>query len=96
VRLRDRAELTDGRDPGSGLTAWELVQRLVDVLETEGEQAAAALLNRAGAAGEAARELAYRLYATCERRRWAAEARAYNALVVAWPELARLAAGAPA
>jgi putative DNA methylase len=30
----------------------------------------------------------------CERKRWASEALAYNALVVAWPEISRLASGA--
>ncbi len=37
------------------------------------------------------RELAYRLYAPCERKKWSQEALGYNALVTAWPELARLA-----
>jgi len=48
----------------------------------------------AGAAGlsEAARDLAYRLYVTCERKGWAADALAFNALVTSWPELTRLAA----
>jgi putative DNA methylase len=32
-----------------------------------------------------------RLYTTCERRGWAEEARAYNGLVIAWPELEQLA-----
>jgi putative DNA methylase len=35
--------------------------------------------------------LAYRLYSTCERKKWAAEAMAYNGLVIAWPELSKLA-----
>ena len=42
-----------------------------------------------------ARELAYRLYSICERKQWADEALAYNALVVAWPEIARRVAGTP-
>ena len=29
----------------------------------------------------------------CERKGWADEARAYNGLVIAWPELEKLAAG---
>ena len=41
--------------------------------------------------GEAARDLAYRLYAICERKGWAEEAGAYNVLVASWPEIARLA-----
>ena len=36
-------------------------------------------------------ELTYRLYATCERKKWAQEALAYNSLVIAWPEISRLA-----
>jgi hypothetical protein len=35
----------------------------------------------------AARSLAYRLYTLCERQGRADEARHYNALVAAWPEL---------
>jgi putative DNA methylase len=27
----------------------------------------------------------------CERKKWAGEARAYNGLVIAWPELTKLA-----
>ena len=37
------------------------------------------------------RDLAYRLYAICERKGWAEEAGAYNVLVASWPEIARLA-----
>jgi len=37
--------------------------------------------------------LAYRLYSLCERKKWPKEALAYNALVVSWPEIMRLAAG---
>jgi hypothetical protein len=41
--------------------------------------------------GEIARDLAYRLYSVCERKGWTEEAIAYNSLVVAWPEITRLA-----
>ncbi len=40
-------------------------------------------------------ELAYRLFAICDRKGWAAEAIGYNALVVAWREIARQVAGTP-
>ena len=40
---------------------------------------------------ELARELAYRLYTLCERKKRAQEALAYNALVQSWPEIIRLA-----
>lgn len=36
-------------------------------------------------------ELAYRLYNLCERKKRAAEALSYNALVQSWPEIVRLA-----
>ena len=42
-------------------------------------------------ADEIARELAYRLYTVCERKKRAAEALAYNGLVQSWPEIIRLA-----
>lgn len=44
------------------------------------------------------RELAYRLYTLCERKKRAPEALAYNGLVQSWPEITRLAregTGAP-
>ena len=44
-----------------------------------------------GVRAEIARELAYRLYAICERKKRAAEALAYNGLVQSWPELLKLA-----
>ncbi len=39
-----------------------------------------------------ARDLAYRLYAICERKGWAELARDYNALVVSFPEIGEQAA----
>ncbi len=96
VRLLSRAELPDGWDPATDtrLRHWEVVQHLIRTLDTKGETEAAKLLNRLGGMGETARELAYRLYSICERKKWADEALAYNSLVIAWPELSRLALSA--
>lgn len=93
VRLLERQELDPAWNPqkDSRLTIWEAAQHLIHRLETEGEGAAAELLAQLGGVGETARELAYRLYSICERRKWAQEALAYNTLVTAWPELSRLA-----
>ena len=44
-----------------------------------------------GAKAEVARELCYRLYTLCERKKRPAEALAYNGLVQSWPEITRLA-----
>ena len=73
------------------LITWESTQYLIRTLEKNGEQAAAELLAILGAAGEPARDLAYRLYTICERKGWAQDALGYNMLVVAWPHLKELA-----
>jgi putative DNA methylase len=52
------------------------------------------LVGQLGGIAEVARDLAYSLYSTCERKKWAQEALAYNSLVVAWPELTKLARSA--
>ncbi|HNU69889.1 MAG TPA: hypothetical protein PKG82_12130, partial [Myxococcota bacterium] len=67
---------------------------LIKRLETKGEQAAADLMARLGTRAAPARDLAFRLYTTCERKGWAEEGRSYNGLVAAWPELERLASSA--
>jgi putative DNA methylase len=93
VRLLKPAELPADWDPATDkrLTAWEAVHQLVRVLEAGGESAAAALAGKLGNQAEPARELAYRLYTICERKKRAAEALSYNALVQSWPEITRLA-----
>lgn len=93
VRLLKAAELPADWDPANDtrLTAWETVHQLVRALEESGEGAAGALVAKLGAKAEAARELAYRLYAICERRKRAAEALSYNALVQSWPQIVELA-----
>jgi putative DNA methylase len=93
VRLLRPEELPDDWDPAADprLTAWEIVHHLVRVLASGGEGAAAELVAQLGAKAEIARELAYRLYTLCERKKRAAEALAYNGLVQSWPEIIRLA-----
>ncbi len=93
VHLLAREELDEHWNPATDRrpTAWEAVNHLAHALETGGEQPAAVLLSQLGGLAEAARELAYRLYNTCERKGWASDALAYNALIQAWPELTRLA-----
>jgi putative DNA methylase len=67
------------------------VHQLVRVLEAGGEAAAAELVAKLGSNAEIARELAYRLYTVCERKKRALEALSYNGLVQSWPEIMRLA-----
>jgi len=67
------------------------VHHLIRALETGGEQAAAELVRGLGSRAETARGLAYRLYTICERRKRAADALAYNALVQSFPEASDIA-----
>lgn len=75
---------------GSRLTIWEITHHLIRRLE-QGESGAAELIQRLGAKAEVARDLSYRLYTICERRKWAQEAIGYNALVLSWSDVQRLA-----
>ena len=93
VRLLKPDELPADWDPATDtrLTGWETVHQLIRALGSGGESAAAALVAKLGTKAETARELAYRLYTLCERKKRAAEALAYNGLVQSWPEIVRLA-----
>lgn len=93
VRLLRPEELPVGWDPthDQRLTAWEMVHHLIRTLETAGEVATAELLVKIGSQAEIARELAYRLYTICERRKRAQLALTYNSLVQSWPEITRIA-----
>ncbi len=92
VRLLKPDELPVDWDPATDtrLTSWEVVHHLIRVLETGGEAGAAKLMAALGAKAEAARDLCYRLYSLCERKKRANEALAYNGLVQSWPEISRL------
>jgi putative DNA methylase len=97
VRLLKPDELPADWDPltDKRLTHWEIVHHLIRALESGGESAAAGLVAKLGSKAETARELCYRLYTLCERRKRAVEAMAYNGLVQSWPEITRLAAEKP-
>ncbi|WP_320674005.1 DUF1156 domain-containing protein [Prochlorococcus sp. MIT 1341] len=100
VQLLRREQLDADWDPSSDgrLCVWEATQHLIKKLEVGGEASAAALLaqlkNLLGQGELVAncRALAYRLFNHCEKTKQTEEARAYNGLVIAWPELERLAA----
>ena len=93
VRLLRPEELPADWNPTTDprLTAWEMVHHLIRSLEAGGEGAAAELVAKLDSKAEVARELAYRLYTLCERKKRAPEALAYNGLVQSWPEITRLA-----
>ena len=96
VRLLGPKELPEDWDPAADarLTTWEAVHHLIRVLETRGEAGAADLVAALGGKGDAVRELCYRLYTLCERKKRAAEALDYNRLVQSWSEITRMARSA--
>lgn len=100
VRLLSPGDLHADWDPASDkrLTVWEMTHHLLRLyhFEKAGDEATAALLRKIGSQGEVARELAYRLHNISERKKWSQEAQGYNALVLGWPEIARLAREMPA
>lgn len=93
VKLTRPADLPEDWDPATDprLTVWEMVHQLIRRMDEGGEAGAAELVAKLGIKAEAAKELAYRLYTVCERRKRASDALAYNALVQSWPEITRLA-----
>ena len=96
VRLFKPEELPADWSPESDsrLTVWDMVHHLIRTLE-QGEEAAGRMLAKLGSQADVARELAYRLYSICERKKRSADAQRYNALVSSWPELVRLAQQTP-
>ncbi len=92
VRLFRPDELPADWDPENDprQNVWEITHHLIRALESGGESGAARLVRKLGGKAEVARELAYRLYTVCERKKRAAEALSYNALVQSWPEITRL------
>jgi len=92
VRLLTREELPEKIKTGEQ-NIWLLTQQLTHAMETGGIQKCAEIIAPMfGNNAEEAKNLAYRLYSICERKNWAQEAYAYNALVVAWPEIQSKAA----
>jgi putative DNA methylase len=92
VRLLRPSELPADWDPAKDkrIPAWEVVHQLIRALEAGGESAASALVAKLGSKAESARDLAYRLYMICERKKRTPEALSYNGLVQSWPEITRL------
>jgi len=93
VRIVSRDEYPQDWEPASDprFALWKCTQHLIKRLEQEGEVGAARLARALGGQAEEAKELAYRLYAVCERKGLTEEAVAYNGLVMAWPEIIKLA-----
>lgn len=97
VCLIPRTEMSEDWNPTTDphLTVWEATQHLIRTLDRRGESGAATLLSQVGEIGGLVRDLAYRLFSICERKGWTTEALAYNSIVLAWPEISKLALSVP-
>lgn len=92
VHLLEREEVPQRIDI-RGDCIWLLTQQLTRKMEIGGvESCAKEITMMFGSNAERAKDLAYRLYTIAEKKKWANEAFAYNALVVAWPDIQSRAA----
>ena len=90
VRLLTREEIPVKPDKE---IIWLFTQQLTHAMESEGVSGVAKIVaNILSSEPERAKALAYRLFTIAERKGWAAEALAYNSLVIASPEVQYTAA----
>ena len=76
------------------LSTWKIAHQILRLyyVDQAGDKATARLLDKVGKQHEPAiKDLAYRLYNICERKKWAREAQSYNALAQGLPEAVKLA-----
>lgn len=72
---------------------WLLAQQLTNALDKDGvEGCAKQAMSVSAADAEQAKALAYRLFTIADRKNWAGEAYAYNALVTSWSDVVLKAA----
>ena len=92
VHLVERADLPEKVDVDEK-NIWLLTQQLTQAMTKGGVEACAQIVaSMFGSNAERAKDLAYRLYTIAEQKKWSNEAYAYNAFVVAWPDIQSRAA----
>lgn len=92
VHLIERDELPENVNPEEK-NIWLLTQQLTRAMAKGGIEACAQIVfSMMGSNAERAKDLAYRLYTIAEQKKWTNEGYAYNALVVAWPDIQTRAA----
>lgn len=86
VNLLKPSEYPETWNPAkeSRMPVWEVLHHLIRLHQSKGESAAAEIVKAIPQISETARQLAFLLYTTCERKGWAEDARPYNDLVTAW------------
>lgn len=86
VRLRGIGELPERVEylESPSISIWMVTHQLIHLLVEGGEHAAAELFGQIGGLKDSSRDLAYRLYLICEKKKWSEEAQMYNILVTSW------------
>jgi putative DNA methylase len=86
VKLLRPSEYPETWNPSkdSRMPVWKVLHHLIRLHQTRGESAAAEIVKAIPHIAETARQLAFLLYTTCERKGWVEDARPYNDLVTAW------------
>lgn len=88
VHLQERKDLPEYKADSKTKTLWLLTQKLTYAMQGKGNDGCAEIIEPISSReAEQAKSLAYRLYTLAEQKGWTQEACAYNALVVAWPEI---------
>ena len=92
VHLLGRDEIPEEVNENEGMI-WLLTQQLTHAMEKDGVLGCARIVApMIGSNADQAKDLAYRLFTIADKRGWAQEAYAYNALVTAWPDIQSRAA----
>jgi len=88
VRLLKRTEFDVDWDPTTDkFTVWECVHYIIKALDEKGEAGAADIIRKIGGYAEPVKELAYRLYALCEKKKWTEDGLSYNSLISSWQSI---------
>jgi putative DNA methylase len=100
ARLITPEEMPTNHDPinDQRIPVWEVVLHLVKRLDTQGIDAAGRFMAEAGGRLgdlDAVKELAYLLFAICERKKWSKQALRFNNLVTAWSDVDKEARRTP-
>jgi putative DNA methylase len=98
VHLLDHQELSSDwwQAAEPRILVWKVVLALIQRLHQGGEAAAAELVREMWGPTEVSRDLAYRLYVICERKKWSQTALLFNGLIAAWPDITSAALAKPA
>ncbi len=72
---------------GANISSWQGLHYLTAALDKDGYGAAGRILVDLSIEAREVKDLAYRLYAICERKKWNEDARPYNSVITNWDNI---------